>query len=220
MIAIVALLGSLVAAAPALTPAPRTEAILGVSGELVFRRMAAVVDGERSGQFRPIGIPFAVEVGAQVHYRRGEHFGSNGWRGVFTLGTGPVLPTGGFALALGHQSLREFGRRPGVRFATGVGVSLAVDLPHARLPFGQVGVPVVLSTRRVDVWWMPAISFPLAIERFEFLGGSGWRGVAVMIVPLNLGVRFKLGPRHRRVTPAGDANIRVMRRSASSPSTH
>ncbi len=198
MITIGALLAALavVAVPPTRTPAPRAEVVLGVSGELAFRRMAAVVDGDRRGQFRPFGVPFAVELGAQVHYRRGEHFGSNGWRGVFTLGTGPVLPTGGFVLALGHQSLREFGRRPRVRFATGVGVSLAVDLPHARLPFGQVGVPIVLSTRRVDVWWMPAISFPLAIERFEFLGGHGWRGVAVMIVPVNLGVRFKLGRGH------------------------
>lgn len=177
---------------------PRAEAVLGVSGELAFRRMSATIDGDRHAQLRPFGIPAQLEAGAQVYYRRHDRFGSNGWRGVFTLGTGPVLPTGGFALAIGHQSLRELGHRPRVRFATGVGVAFAIDLPHTRLPFVQLGVPLVLALRRVDVWWMPAVSLPLAVERLHFLGGHGWRGVAPMIVPVNLGVRVKLAPTRRR----------------------
>lgn len=173
--------------------APRVQAVVGLGGQLGFRRMAVVVDGERHGELRPLGVPVELEVGAQVWYRRGDRFGTNGWRGVFTATTGPLLPTGGWTLSLLHMSLRELGKRPRVRFATGVGGQLAVDLPDARWPWIAVGVPLVLVTRRVDVWWMPSISAPLRVDRFDFLGGHGWRGVAPMIMPVVAGVRFKVG---------------------------
>ncbi len=180
-------------APPAVEPAaPRVQAVIGLGGQLGFRRMAVVVDGERHGELRPLGVPVELEVGAQVWYRRGDRFGTNGWRGVFTAMTGPLLPTGGWTLSLLHMSLRELGKRPRVRFATGVGGQLAVDLPDARWPWIAVGVPLVLVTRSVDVWWMPSISAPLRVDRFDFLGGHGWRGVAPMIMPVVAGVRFKV----------------------------
>ncbi|MBX7079036.1 MAG: hypothetical protein K1X88_07615 [Nannocystaceae bacterium] len=181
------------AGVPTSTAAPRVEPVIGVAGQLGFRRMAVVVDGDRHAQMRPIGVPLELELGAQLWYRKGDRFGSNGWRGVFSATTGPLLPTGGWPLSLLHMSLRELGRRPRLRFATGVGVQVAVDLPHAHWPWLAVGVPLVLATRRVDVWLMPSITAPLAVDRFAFFGGHGWRGVAPMVMPVVAGVRFKLG---------------------------
>ncbi len=193
MIPLVLALAAVPTNAAADADAPRGEAVIGVGGHLGFRRTAVVVDGDRHGELRPLGVPLALELGAQLWYRRGDHFGSNGWRGVFTAMVGPLLPTGGWSLSLLHMSLRELGRRPRVRFATGVGAQLAVDLPHAQWPWLAVGVPLVLATRRVDVWWMPAVSLPLQVDRFDFAGGHGRRGVAPMVMPLFAGVRFKLG---------------------------
>lgn len=181
------------AGAPSTASAPRVEPVIGLAGQLGFRRMAVVVDGHRHGELRPIGVPLALELGAQLWYRKGDRFGSNGWRGVFSASAGPLLPTGGWPVSLQHMSLRELGRRPRVRFATGVGVQVAVDVPHARWPWLAVGVPLVLATRRVDVWFMPSITAPLAVDRFSFYGGHGWRGVAPMVMPVFAGVRFKLG---------------------------
>ena len=168
---------------------PRVEPIIGVSSKLMFRSFS--VDRERDYQL--MSKPFGLFGGVQWYWGRDRGFHTGGLRSAVALGAELMLPAGGFPLSVQANTAYEWKVRRRVSLAMGGLLELAVDVPSARYSHGTVGIPLTLSTRRVDITYAPAVSFPLQRDRRTVFGEPTYRNVAVMVMPLHLSLTFKLG---------------------------
>ena len=172
---------------------PRVEPVLGLSSKLMFRALSLDRGSSTQRDYQLMSKPIGLHAGVQWYWGRDHGFHTGGLRSTAALGTELMLPTGGFPLSLQLTTGYEWKVRPKVSLFAGGMIAAALDVPSRRYSHGELAIPLTLSTRRVDVTWAPAISFPLQRERRTIFGDPTYRNVAVMVMPLHLSLTFKLG---------------------------
>lgn len=172
---------------------PRFEPWLAASSKLMFRSLTldqgGSVERDRDLLWKPAGL----WLGAQGYYRKGSSWATGGLRGDLALGVELLTRTGSAALGLQHTTGYEWRVRPRFNVFLGGRVTFAVDPMHVEQSHVELGAPLGMSWRRVELQWVPAITLPLAQDRREVFDGELRRRVAVHYMPINFVVAVKLG---------------------------
>lgn len=181
----------LLAAEP--TGAPSVEPVVGVSSKLLLRSMTVERGGEVERDHAWMHEPLGLFAGAQWYWDPDRSFDTGGLRTSAALGVALLFPTGGIPLSVQTTTGYAWKVRPRLSLFAGGMVAFAADVPSGRYSHAEIGVPLSLSTRRVDITWTPAMTLPLHRESKTVFGEETVRGVAVMFMPLHVSLTFKLG---------------------------
>ncbi len=185
---------ALLAGPPAGTKGPpRVEPVVSLDSAIGFSSTTLRQGGEVQREYVPLYHPLGMWAGVQVYYGRAHSFATGGWRGTFELGARTSTPVPGVPVGLAHSTLREWKVRPRLSLATGVRAAILLDAPALTFSQAELGIPLALSTRRIDLVYSPSITLPLGGDRDPVFDGEIRRGAALMVMPFHLRLRFKLG---------------------------
>ena len=175
------------------TGAPSVEPVVGVSSKLLLRSTTVPRGGDVERDYAWMHEPVGLFAGAQWYWDPSRSFDTGGLRTSAAVGVALLFPTGGVPLSVQTTTGYAWKVRRRLSLFAGGMVAFAVDVPSGRYSHAELGVPLSLSTRRVDITWTPAMTVPLHRESKTVFGDQTQRGVAVMVMPLNVSLTFKLG---------------------------
>lgn len=175
---------------------PRVEPTLSLSSTLLFRALVLEQQGQTDRDRALLWKPVGLWVGAQGYYRRDRSWATGGLRGQLALGSELMTRSGSFTVGLQHTTGYEWHVRPRMSVFLGGRVTFVVDPANLDQSHAELGAPLGLSWRRVELQVVPALSLPLAMERREVFDGELREGVDINFIPLNVMLTFKLG-KHR-----------------------
>lgn len=172
---------------------PRVEPTIGVESTIGFRSMTLKQGGETERDYQALYKPLGLSGGVQVYYRSDTNFATGGWKGTFEVGVQFSTPIEGLYLGVAHSSVYEWKIRQNLALFAGPYIGFYAGLPRGEYSHAEVGGALGLSIRRLDIVWNPSLAIPLQFERRDVFNGELRRNVAVLPVPLHLGLRLKIG---------------------------
>jgi hypothetical protein len=178
---------------------PRVQPTLALDSAIGWSALTLEQAGRVQRDYAVLYHPIGAWVGVQVGYGRVGDAGrpNSPWRGTFELGVRGSTPVEGIPVGFAHTSVREWQVRPRVALYAGPRAAVLIDTPRLTYSQLELGASLGLATGRVDVAYGPAVTVPLAASRSDVFDGELRRSAALLVMPLHLTVRVRLGPRRR-----------------------